>query len=198
MADEFRIALSSVRPVVPDSVVAPIGDELEQIFAHSVSRHPQDHEPPAAGYSEIAVIASITGGVGLLYKLFEPLVTDLGERFRDRVLEMCNVVTRRNEQSRVYTPLEISFGTKMEGEWAMTPVRYYFHGRMDAEELLFRLQAAHDHLQSIPPEMFEGLGGPGENGFFWDGRERRWRGNVWISPDKTVGEEWLPPDLWEP
>jgi hypothetical protein len=155
-----------------------------------------DFEPPAAGMTEIAFTIIATGTLGLAFKFFEPLVTAAGEAYRDEVLRLLRIGRRSKESDRGYIPLKIALGETSSGPYPHTPVRYYFHGKLDEAELLIRLKAADEHVRTIPPEFFSGLGGPPENGFFWDEEEGRWRGTIWRYPDPCFGEFWLPPNIF--
>lgn len=191
MPESLHISSSSVSPVAGSELTNPIDEALSSIFGIEVKAKRWEFEPPAAGLSEIAYTAMIVGGVGLLYKFFEPLVTVAGEGFRDRLLELIGKGTKSKNSERHYIPARIVLG---EGPEA--PVRYYFHGHPSPQELLIRLEAADAHIKSIPPEMFVGSGGPSENGFFWDDETRAWRGTVWRYPEPPFGVFWLPPNLW--
>lgn len=50
---------STVTPVVSADVSGPVFDELENVLGIPIERTSLDHEPPAAGMTEIATIVSI-------------------------------------------------------------------------------------------------------------------------------------------
>lgn len=199
MSDRLQLFLSSVGPIAGPEPTQPIADELARLYNAPIDVHVLDREPPAAGFTEIALVASVTGAVGLLYKFFEPLLTTAGEAFRDRVLDLDREGTKNKETGRKYFPLRIKLGSDpVTGQYPNTPVRYQFHGRIDADELLLRLEAADKHVRTLPEQLFSGPGGPPEIAFFWDKDQQRWRGSVWLGGyDDLYGEDWLPSNLWE-
>lgn len=204
MAEQIRIQVNSIRPVLADAYVAPIADELSDLYGVQPTIHVDEHEPPAAEFTEIALYILMAVNTAqivaapLVTKLFEPLVTELGERLRDRVLDVIDVTRARNPNLRVYVPLVIAVGQQGEdGEFLSVPVHYVFHGRMNAVELLRRLRAAEEHLKTIPPELLSGAAAGPPGRFFWDSEQGRWRGHISRFPDEPYGEEWYPPDLWE-
>ncbi|MEJ7900698.1 MAG: hypothetical protein WKF63_02580, partial [Thermomicrobiales bacterium] len=66
----------------------PIIQELESIFRTKVETSSFDTEPPAAGMTEIAFTIVATGAFGLAFSFFQPLVTALGEEYREEVLRL--------------------------------------------------------------------------------------------------------------
>ncbi len=187
------IHVASYGPILDQSVVQPVGDELESVYQARVSVSIVDREPPAAGMSEIAMTILATGAIGLLVKFFEPLVAHAGEQLRDKLLAAIREGKSNKETGRRYVPVCIEFGiSDSEG-----PVRYCFHGEIDEEELLLRLRAAQEHIQTLPPELFAVASGPLVNGFFWDEAAGRWRGQVSGLDQIVYGEFWLPDDLWD-
>lgn len=197
MEDALRLHFYSIRPVVGIDVTQPIEEELAELYEAQIQSASYDFEPPAAGFTEIAFTAAVTGGVVLLYKVFEPLVTAAGEAFRDSVMNLIRNGRKSKVSGRTYVPLRIELGSDPADPHPNTPVRYYFHGQMDEDGLLLRLRAANEHVRTLPPELFSGSGGPSENGLFWDKEQQRWRGTVWRYRDESYGKFWIPEDLWK-
>jgi hypothetical protein len=189
----MEIQVKSWSPVLDPEYVQPIGDELIHLYRVPVTVSSFDHEPAASGFTEIAMTIIATGAVGLIFKVFEPLVTHAGEQVRDKLLVALREGKQNNETGRRYVPLCIEFGTTQVG----APVRYCFHGHLDDAELNLRLESAHIHMQKLPVDLFAGPDSPLVNGFFWDEAAGQWRGQVAGRNEILYGEFWLPRDIWD-
>jgi hypothetical protein len=193
---ELTIQTTICRPAAPPEIVEPFEEELRSLFGIQLESHHYDREPPAAGMSEIAITLSILGssagfGVWALKSFFEPVITEAGERFRDRVFQLSREATRSAESQREYIPLIIQFGAQ-GSEFSTTPVRYVFQDIRSLAELEERLEAASEHIRQLPNNLFTAPDGPIESSFFWDRDTRTWRGNVYLGEAGIYGEEWMP------
>lgn len=190
----MEISATSVGAVLGEDVVRPVTDELGHIYDTRVEVSILGGEPPAAGMSEIALTIAASGiTTALVVEFFKPLVSHAGQQFRDKILTAIRNGKQSKASGRRYAPVLIELGT---GD-RPNPVRYFFHGDIDAGELLHRLQAADEHVRTLPPELFSGPAGPPENAFYWDVEEDRWRGGVFRYPDEPYGEYWMPRDLFD-
>ena len=197
MSDSIMINVRIIRPAARPVYTDPIDAELQSFYGGRFEAHVTDREPTAAGMDEIAYIAAISGAIGLACKFFEPLVTDLGQRFRDCILQFANGSPKNNDTPRRYIPFRIEFGTKEVDGHLSTPVAYTFHRLNDANDFLEQLQGADAHIRTLPPEYFERPQGPTEYTYWWDGETRTWRGQV-FDPNEgpnNPADWWMPDDM---
>lgn len=143
--------------------LAPVLDELNKRH-NSVEAAVYDFEPPAAGFSEIAITIATDASAAILATL---ALQGAGE-LRRKLLQVMNKA-KSNAHGRRYVPLRVQIGR----------VRFYFHEMVSEEELLERLQAAQEFAASLPGDAFSGETGPGEYGLFWDDKEKAWRGSIY-------------------
>lgn len=198
MINALQLHIGSFSSVVDRQISTAVEDSLAELYQVPVTSSSTDSEPPAAGMTEIALTILVSGAATLLAEFFKPLITDAGEACRNKVMDVIRNGRRSKKSGRKYLPLLIALGNDPDSQQPSMAVRYYFHGRLDDDDLLVRLMAANDHVASIPVEVFEGTGGPAEVGFYWDEQQNRWRGGAsHQDPEQTYGEFWLPKDLWE-
>lgn len=143
--------------------LAPVLDELN-IRHNSVEAAVYDFEPPAAGFSEIAITIATDASAAILATL---ALQGAGE-LRRKLLQVMSK-SKSNPDGRRYVPLRVQIGR----------VRFYFHEVVSEEELLERIRAAQELAASLPDEAFQGEAGPGEYGFFWDDIGKAWRGGIY-------------------
>jgi hypothetical protein len=145
--------------------LAPVLDELSDLRRHNIVRASvADFEPPAAGFSEIAVTIATDASATILATL---ALQGAGE-LRRKLLQLMGKA-RKNRHGRRYLPLSVEIGR----------VRFYFQEVVSEEALLERLQAAQEFAASLPGEAFLGKSGPGVYGLFWDDQGKTWRGSIY-------------------
>lgn len=186
MAELLQIRTHRVSSGAGADLTDPIISDLESIFRTNVKSSYFDGRAAASGLAEIAFTIIATGAVGLIFKFFEPLVTAAGEAYRDDVLGL--IQRHRGD----HIPLQIGLGGESRNDYPDAPIRYCFHDRIDGDELLKRMIAANEHLQSIPPKHLSGLIGPTEYSFFWDTETQQWRGCIYGGLEPAYGEFWIP------
>jgi hypothetical protein len=149
------------------SDLAPFLDELSK-RNFSVSATVVDFEPPAAGFSEIAITVAVAAPTAYLSTFLATWAAEDAKALRRKLL---NVMKRSRESpsGRRYVPLRVEIGR----------VRFYFHEQINDQELVTRLRAAQDLVAALPERAFEGQSGPGEYGFFWDRNEEKWKGGIY-------------------
>jgi hypothetical protein len=181
------------------SDLAPFLDELNRRHMF-VDAEVSSHTPPAAGFSEIAlyVFLGVSSSVPVIYLkgFIEGWAEEDAKALRSHVVE----ILKRGWQTswgRRFVPFTIELGK----------VRYRFHERVNEEQLLERIKAAAQHAASLPDEAFEGNGGPGEYGLWWDDKSKTWKGSIYgysddmCFPENVLGEGpgdviCREPDVW--
>jgi hypothetical protein len=142
--------------------LAPVLDELNKRH-NTVEAAVYDFEPPAAGFSEIAITIATDASAAIL----ATLALQGGGNLLGKLRRLMNHA-KKNPYGRHYVPLRVQIGR----------VRFYFHEVVSEEALLERLRAAHEFSLSLPPEAFLGEAGPGEIGMYWDDKSKAWRGGI--------------------
>lgn len=169
----FQIKLSvGSFSFVSFSGLAPFLDELNKRH-FSVSATVHDFEPPAAGFSEIAITVAVAAPTAYLSSFLATWAAEDAKALRRRMLEAMKR-GKENAYGRRYVPLRVEIGR----------VRFYFHEQLNDEELVERLRAAQEFAASLPEEAFEGQGGPGEYGYFWDRSAKAWKGGIYGYSDE--------------
>jgi hypothetical protein len=162
-----QIYVSAITTVLSYSDIAPLLDELNTRYA-VVETSASSHEPPAAGLTEIALIITASGAAIYLKAFLEAWAAEDARAIRTHLASLTQK-GRKNRLGRHFVPFRIELGA----------IRFSFHERLsDEDEVLERLRAAVELVQSLPDEAFQGSGGPGEMGLWWDRNRREWRGSI--------------------
>lgn len=166
-----HIRLLTPGPVVSATDIAPLIDELS-FRHHSVELVVMSSEPPAAGWTEIAIALSVSAPISvpavLYFKSFLAAWAEEDARVLRQKLYAFIRERRKGPGGRRYIPVQVVMGG----------VRFYFFGEMSDEEFQRRLRAASDLMQTLPDECFVGSPGPGEYHYSWDSDKGGWRGTA--------------------
>ena len=184
---DCQIHVSVITTVLSNSDIAPLLDEINTQYA-KVETTAWSHEPPAAGLSEIALIISASGAAIYLKAFLEAWAAEDARMIRKHLASLTQK-GRKNKLGRHFVPFRIELGA----------VRFFFHEQLSDDEVLERLRAALKLVQSLPDEAFQGPGGPGEAGLWWDRSRQGWRGAIgtwggeFCMPENVLSDE--PGDL---
>lgn len=185
---ETKIKVGAIGTIQSYEDLAPLLDDLSERFCN-LSVHVSPIEPPAAGFSEIAV--SISWAVEAAKE--HPFLTYAALRFVDTLLEdgarkiraeIARVTreARANRHGRRFVPLEINLG----------PVKFLFHRPMVEAGLVDQFEGMKATVSSLPTGTFvTRRTGEFTNWFFWDSE----RGNWQMVNEGESG--WWPDDLWD-
>jgi len=169
------------------SRLAPFLDELNKRYVF-VAASVSDFEPPASGFTEIAITLAVAAPAAYFSSFLATWAAEDAKALRRKMLDLFDL-GKVNSHGRRYVPMRVELGR----------VRFYFHEQLDDEELVTRLKAAQDFVASLPEVAFEGLGGPGEYGLFWDRKLKSWRGGIhgyqagYCVPERVLSDD--PGDL---
>lgn len=169
------------------SGLAPFLDELNKRH-FSVDASVYDFEPPAAGFSEIAITVAVAAPAAYFSTFLATWAAEDAKALRRKMLDLFQR-GKVSGSGRRYVPMRVE----------LDRVRFYFHEQLDDEELVARLKAAQEFAASLPEEAFEGRAGPGEYGLFWDRKLKAWRGGIYeyqaghCSPERMLTDN--PGDL---
>jgi hypothetical protein len=185
---ETKVELGSIGTVQSYQDLAPLLDEFSKRF-YKLSAHVSSFEPPAAGFSEIAVSLTWMADTAKDH----PLITYAALRFIDTILEdsarkirkeIARITRegRANRNGRRFVPIEINIG----------PVKFLFHRPVDESELTKQVEAMKETLAVLPSGTFLATRkGQFDHWYFWDNELECWR---------MVAEEvsgWWPHDIWD-
>lgn len=185
MSFETTIELSTFAPIVSASDVAPLMDELNRHYLW-VRLSVAATTPPAAGWSEMALVVTVVAPAAMYLKPFlETWAQEDARQLREKLYGFIRQ-KRSDRNGRHYVPLQVHIGG----------VRFYFWGTMTDEEFQRRLLAAHALMEQLPDRVLEGSSGPQEYGYFWDVKEGRWRGTA-FELRETDDAIYSPSDLFE-
>lgn len=159
--------------------LAPFLDELNSKY-NSVEATVYDFEPPAAGFSEIAVTVAVAAPIAYLSSLLATWAAEDAKALRQRLLGVMRR-SKQNPSGRRYLPMRVELGR----------VRFYFHDDVTEEELVGRLRAAHEFAASLPEAAFEGEPGPGEYGLYWDKKTNSWKGSIYGLREGFCRPSWM-------
>lgn len=159
--------------------LAPFLDELNGRY-NSVGAKAHDFEPPAAGFSEIAITVAVTAPVAHLSSFLATWAAEDAKALRQKMLDLMPR-NQENEHGRRYLPMGIEIGR----------VRFYLHEQLTDEELVQRLRASEDFTATLPDEAFDGEAGPGEGGLFWDKNSKTWKGGIYGFREERCAPERL-------
>lgn len=159
--------------------LAPFLDELNERY-NSVAAKVHDFEPPAAGFSEIAITVAVTAPVAYLSSFLATWAAEDAKALRQKMLDLMHR-NQENEHGRRYLPMRIEIGR----------VRFYLHEQLTDEELVQRLRAAQDYTATLPEQAFDGEAGPGEFGLFWDKNSETWKGGIYGFREERCAPERL-------
>lgn len=195
MGDEFsreKLHLFS-QGVLSYSDVAPFLDELghRHMFVDATVT---EHEPPAFGFSEIALTLIVANtAVPYLRAFFSTWGEEDARQLRAELLTLLER-GRCSKSGRKYMPMTVHLvrADNIDHLPIPTRVRFNFHRPLTEEEFLEQIRAAQSYVDSLPDEAFEGSGGPYENSLFWDDNVQSWRGVV---TGFREDERYFPPDL---
>lgn len=193
------LSIFRLRTAVDADLVDPLIQELERALGARVCAESFDRQGPASGFVDAAVqiVVDYHGWAALAYafkRLADPSLDEAGNRIRDRLFRVNQQPERGTLPQGGYLPLVIGFGSGSYANDRDAPVRYVFLRATDRDDFQSMLDAMVDHVAKLPPELFNGQGGPLEYSFFWDEEHKLWRGCVWVGPPEgTWGECWLPP-----
>lgn len=185
---DTQIHLGAIGTVQSYKDLAPLLDELSKRF-YRLDAHVSSFEPPAAGFTEIAV--SLTWVVDTTKD--HPFLTYAALRFIDTLLEdgarkirreMARITreARINQHGRRFVPFEMNLG----------PVKFLFHRPADESKLIEQIAELKKLVAALPVGVFvETQRSQFANWFSWDSDVGGWRrvreGNL----------SWWPKDLWE-
>ena len=159
--------------------LAPLLDELNERY-NSVGANVYDFEPPAAGFSEIAITIAVTAPVAYLSSFLASWAAEDAKALRRKMLELMHR-NQENQHGRRYLPMRVEMGR----------VRFYLHEQVSDEELVKRLRAAQEYTAALPEEAFAGEAGPGEFGLYWDKKSETWKGGIYGFREERCAPERL-------
>jgi hypothetical protein len=168
---DYELRINNIATVVSYVDLGPLLDELNRHHV-TVRVESTSFEPPASGFTEIAVAISVTVGAGALAYLkgfLEGWAAEDAKAIRSHLAQLTNR-GRQNQYGRRFVPITVSLG----------PIRLIFHERLDDDEITERIRAASELLRSLPEEAFEGERRPGGggDGLYWDSNRNEWRGII--------------------
>lgn len=196
---QVQVSAVSIGPVINAEDVGDFLREFEQSLDLQVDWHQSEHEPPAAGLSEIANLVSIVADSKELILAAWFLADRYGGPAIEKLRRLIKTSRNNKQTGRPYIPLMIAFGTKT----GLPSVSFYFHGEPTEEQLQQQLNAMALILESLPEEALGEMPGPPEYGYFWDDKREGWRGTLHYQAKDNLEELeiWFPPDLlgpWKP
>lgn len=183
---DYQVRVGAIGTLLSYSDLAPFLDEMSKRHV-SVNADVSSYEPPAAGFTEIALSITVVaagGGVIYLKSFLETWAAEDAKAIRSQ-LSRFSELGWRGAHGRRFVPFTITLG----------PISFYFHEKLDEDAMLERTRAATALVQSLPDEAFEC--NPRESGYglWWDRNRREWRGYIgtWggehCSPEGVLSEE---------
>jgi hypothetical protein len=184
-----------VAPVVNKDDAEELLNSLEELWGTQIERRYNDHEPPAAGMSEIATILEvIVNSKEVLLMLFIAAANAKGPagKVADALRNHLRTANKSEESQRRYIPFSLEVGTNPQ----YGSVRFYFHGDISDDRFEKQMSEARRLVEALPDELLSAMSGPQEYGFFWDRDADTWRGRLYSqeTPD-SYEEMWWPDDL---
>jgi hypothetical protein len=184
-----------VAPVVHADDAEELLNSLEELWGMEIERRYSDHEPPAAGMSEIATILEvIVNSKEVLLMLFIAAANAKGPvgKVAAALRKHIRTANMSEESQRRYIPFCLEVGTNIQ----YGSVRFYFHGEISDNQFEKQMSEARRLVESLPDELLSAMPGPQEYGFFWDRHAETWRGRLYAqeTPD-SYEEMWWPDDL---
>lgn len=184
---DCQVQISTITTVLSYTDIAPFLDEISSHYA-KIETTAWSHEPPAAGFTEIALVITASGAAIYLKAFIESWAADDAKALRKH-LSSITKRGRKNKRGRHFVPFELRLGS----------VQFYFHESLDEDEILERIRAAVELVRSLPDEAFEGPGRESGRGLWWDRSRREWRGYIgtwggeFCIPENVLSDE--PGDL---
>lgn len=184
---EHSIQVGAIGTVQSYADLAPLLDELAKRY-NKLSARVSAFEPPAAGFTEIAVSLSWVAETArdhpiptyLVLRFLDTLLEDGARRIRAEISRITREA-RSSSHGRRFVPFELRLG----------PIALLFHRAVDEEQLSSQIQVAREYIAGMPAEELESsIPGPFRSWFYWDVSQ-----NSWKRVQEGEDDSW-PKDLW--